>query len=412
ETLGIVGEAIQRQNNEILKWVKFTRETLGIVGEAIQRQNNEILRKVGELSALINQVRTDLRSLLVEIRAAFAGLLTALATATGAIMALITAKTAAVLATIAAGFATVNASLAALRLQLTQLGITLGLVRNKVNEIDTKLSIDITGTVDNTACDDKQSRAITYRGRGLQGLSEQVKATAELIETVKSQVCTIKRPDCPTTRIEVKIFRACKTNPANDQDVADFDLISLEVPQTEAGNIKELHDRIFELQSEDCREKTEDCIAAVPEWWQVRLGADRPQLVVQYAEVIGFKDGKPKYGAPMYALTIPHYRLNREQTRKELFPSYIKGQSMGILVLDDNSKLIINCENQEAAESVIEQLSAVINPNLRQNAHLSIGVRQGQNLKNIAVHPRIAKFFATGQQDMKPTWVRYFKDDE
>ncbi|MBE9011034.1 hypothetical protein IQ250_12535, partial [Pseudanabaenaceae cyanobacterium LEGE 13415] len=46
ETLGIVGEAIQRQNNEILKWVKFTRETLGIVGEAIQRQNNEILKWV------------------------------------------------------------------------------------------------------------------------------------------------------------------------------------------------------------------------------------------------------------------------------------------------------------------------------------------------------------------------------
>ncbi len=213
-------------------------------------------------------------------------------------------------------------------------------------------------------------------------------------------------PPPPTARIGIKIFRACK--PDSDSEDADYDEITIEVPESEAANIKELHDRIFELQSAECRNTLKsECYAAIPEWWQVRLGADRPQLIVQYAEVLN--DGK--FGAPKYALTIPHYSLSFEQTTKDLFPNYQKGQAMGVLTLADNSKLIVNCNTQSEAESLIEALSESISSEALEGSFLSTGNRKGQRLKTITVAPRIAKFFATGQKDIKPDWVRYFKDE-
>jgi len=209
----------------------------------------------------------------------------------------------------------------------------------------------------------------------------------------------------PNSRISIKIFRECKLNPTGD-DLADFDLISIDVPSSEAENIKELHDRIFQLQSEQCKEDKTCCVAAVPEWWQVRLGADRPQLIVQYAEVLS--DGK--FGAPMYPLTIPHYSNSADDTIADLFPSYQKGQYMGVLTLVDNSKLIVNCNTQAIAESIIDVVSLTIDTDMLEGAHISIGKRKGQGLKTITVAPRIAKFFPNGQKNMKPQWIKYFYD--
>lgn len=230
-------------------------------------------------------------------------------------------------------------------------------------------------------------------------------------QAISQQFQTIARTykcedDVKFTQIKVTLFDHC------DNGVAKFKPETISVIQGTEAQVARQFNEMAQIRAKEECSQCQDAIAAVPEWWQVRLGADRPQLVVQYAEVVGMKDGKPKYGAPMYALTIPHYYLPRERTFKELFPAYIKGQAMAVLVLDDNSKLILNCADQDLAESMVEQLSTVINPNIRQNAHLSIGVRQGQKLKGISVYPRIAKFFATGQQNMTPTWVKYFKDDE
>lgn len=235
------------------------------------------------------------------------------------------------------------------------------------------------------------------------------RALEDLADSLESSEC----PPLPTSKISIKIFRACIADSSSDSEVAEFDTIQIDVPQSEAANIKELHDRIFELQEEACRKPRPECVAAVPEWWQVRLGADRPQLIVQYAELLTATGATPpKYGAPNQIITIPHYRLNADQTNRNLFPPYQKGQAMGILTLSDNSKLIVNCIAQRTSQLVIEQLQNTINSELLEGSQLSIGTRKGQALKTITVYPRIVKYFANGQADLKPTWIKYFKDPD
>lgn len=143
-------------------------------------------------------------------------------------------------------------------------------------------------------------------------------------------------------------------------------------------------------------------IAAVPEWWQVRLGAERPQLILQFAEDLG--DGK--FGAPKYALSIPHYTLGIPSDAP--IGSYQKGSWEGILTLSDNSKIIVNCITHSEAERVLNLIQPLVDTDKLEGSFIKIGERKGQPLSEILVSPRIAKFFPTGQQDMKPAWIKYF----
>jgi hypothetical protein len=211
---------------------------------------------------------------------------------------------------------------------------------------------------------------------------------------------------CDTVRIVVKRFKSCtKTIDGQVVDTIDFDLIPVAVPKLESEAYQLLYDRIFALESAQCTKHDCESYAAIPDWWQIRLGSDVPQLVVQYAEVL--KDGK--FGAPKYVLTIPHYNKSKDATSKGLFPSYWKGQRMGILTLNDNSKLIVNAKTESEVERVINQLRGTIGGNFLQGSVISTGQRKGAQLKQIEVAPRFAKYFSKGQQDVKPDWVKEFK---
>jgi hypothetical protein len=143
-------------------------------------------------------------------------------------------------------------------------------------------------------------------------------------------------------------------------------------------------------------------IAAVPEWWQVRPEAQRSQLIVQYAE--RFFDGK--HGAPKYALTIPHFNaeINIDENT---FPRYNKGNTEGILTLKDNSKVIVNCVGPSNAQEMLEVSKTLILPQYLEGSSIKIGQRLGRPIQTKSVYPRIAKYFPTGQKDMKPEWVKY-----
>lgn len=198
--------------------------------------------------------------------------------------------------------------------------------------------------------------------------------------------------------IEYNVFKECN----KDTKEALYEKRSLSVSKTEALIVKTTLDRIAESEGQKCKDDC-DCYAAIPDWWQIRLGADIPQAVVQYAEIK--PDGK--FGSPKYAVSIPHYAKSRETTLASDFPTYIKGQRMGILTLRDNSKLIVNADGNEA-ERVIKQLENLIEPLWLTGAIYSDGKRKGTALKTIRVAPRIVKFFPTGQTDTKPKWIKYF----
>lgn len=147
----------------------------------------------------------------------------------------------------------------------------------------------------------------------------------------------------------------------------------------------------------------EQPIAAVPEWWQARTGSDRAQLVVLYAEKLAGN----RLGRSRYAMTIPHYLYVGEG--KPRFPEYQKGSWEGILVLNDNSKVIVNCISYKEASRVLNALKLFINPLMLNGSTQKIGERGGLPLKKITVKPVMSKFFATGQKDMNPTWVQSYE---
>ncbi|WP_156119854.1 hypothetical protein [Leptolyngbya sp. KIOST-1] len=143
-------------------------------------------------------------------------------------------------------------------------------------------------------------------------------------------------------------------------------------------------------------------IATVPEWWQVRVGADRPQLVVLYAEIK--KDGS--LGQSRWPLTIPWFNASLRSELKRRLPSYNKGQWQGMLTLNDNSKILVHARTKTEAESTINTLARIIVSEQRPKPIAIVtGERQGTALKKVSVVPTVAHFYPTGQKNMKPAWT-------
>ena len=218
---------------------------------------------------------------------------------------------------------------------------------------------------------------------------------------MKREVCEIEITPSAPVEIEVPIFDRC----LNEE--AQFTSLRLQVDPSDRTSTLQMFNRLAQIEAQQCKRKNDDAIAAIPDWWQIRLGADIPQLVIQYAERLG--DGS--YGSPKYSVSIPHYRKTFEQTVKEDFPSYTKGSRMGVLICSDNSKLIVNALDEDEVDRVMTQLMSLIDSTFIQDARINNGARRGSNLKEILVYPRIAKYFATGQKDTKPTWIKYFYED-
>lgn len=136
----------------------------------------------------------------------------------------------------------------------------------------------------------------------------------------------------------------------------------------------------------------------IPDWWQVRRG-QRSQAVIIYQE---YDPATNKFLDSKWSLAIPYYRFPEGAT--PLIPDYKKGQIQGMLTLDDNSKIIVNCSTREEAARVLASLEVLVDPSMLQNKDSLIGERKGKALKTCTVKPRSIKFFEDGQRDTTPTW--------
>jgi hypothetical protein len=202
--------------------------------------------------------------------------------------------------------------------------------------------------------------------------------------------------------ITIKVFKACtKLNEAGETvKEIDFDEVTLIVPEAEADAYQILYDRIFALESQKC----DPChsVAVVPDWWQVRTGADRPQLVIVYANVINGKRGRSRW-----SVMVPHFNTQLKGRRD--YPKYKKGSCFATLTLVDNSKLTINAETEQEAERTVKALSSFINPAMLppdvNNLDIHTGKRKGKALSVVDVEPVTLSYFSTGQRNMMPDWV-------
>lgn len=147
-----------------------------------------------------------------------------------------------------------------------------------------------------------------------------------------------------------------------------------------------------------------DAVAVIPEWWPVRTGAQRPQLVITFGEL--FPDGSK--GKPKYSLSIPHYKGPSKLTTSPI-PNYKKGQKQGILTLSDNSKVIVNAATEKDAQRVLLAAQKIIDSKYLRNSHIKIGDRKGKRLQQIRVSAVSAKYFRYGQLNaVTPDWRSYF----
>ena len=160
---------------------------------------------------------------------------------------------------------------------------------------------------------------------------------------------------------------------------------------------------LADRQYRNCRQP-EECIAVVPDWWQVRLGADRPQIMVSYAA--RFPDGS--WDKAKYVVSVPHWRKTKLETSSSDFPSYRKGQHQGIRVLNDNSKIIVNAFTAEAALIALDRLSVGVKPIYLDGSVTTVATRRGRTLSSVIVFPRSVRYFSTGQMNLQPDWVLKF----
>ncbi|MEH2197809.1 hypothetical protein [Nostoc sp.] len=140
-------------------------------------------------------------------------------------------------------------------------------------------------------------------------------------------------------------------------------------------------------------------IAAVPEWWQIRPEAKRPQLIL----LCGQKNDSGSVGYLVYPITVPHPKINRGKISP--IPDYKKGNTEAILTLKDNSKVIVNTHDNETANSLIEAIKLIIDPAYLEGSFTKIGLRKGQTLLEITVAAREARYFSQGLKNTKPDWI-------
>ena len=154
-----------------------------------------------------------------------------------------------------------------------------------------------------------------------------------------------------------------------------------------------------------------DTVPVIPEWWAMKVGSNRPQLVVVFKpkndSVIQNKNSR-------WSLTIPHFRATTSNFKNQLklIPDYDKGRYQGTLTLKDNSKLIIYAKSITEAERFIKRIvsnnlidSRYINPT---DYDIKTGKIKG-NFKEIKVTPTYAKYFSTGQKNLQPDWVSFIE---
>ncbi|MBD2189770.1 hypothetical protein [Pseudanabaena mucicola] len=205
---------------------------------------------------------------------------------------------------------------------------------------------------------------------------------------------------CPPefSTVAVKRFLNCQNGAARFRT----ELVSV-LKGTEEQNRK-LFEAIANTEALQCIDCDCDCVAAVPEWWQIRPEGKRPQMVLQFCE----KFANGKYGAPKYAITIPHpiavakissYPLNK----------YKKGNFEGELKLADNSKVIINCISKVEAERVLSIIRGTIRSDLLRGSSIKLSERRGKPIEQKEVFLRIATYFRNGIENASDfTWKSKF----
>ncbi len=134
----------------------------------------------------------------------------------------------------------------------------------------------------------------------------------------------------------------------------------------------------------------------IPDWWQTRIGSDRPVLSILYRENNG-----GRWGDYYHTVNIPHYAY--PQGYKPTLPIISKGKYQATAILKDNSKIIINGSSMAEARKAINQL-VQLTGQYASDATITISERKDE-LKKVRTKAVRGSFFSTGYQNSNPDWT-------
>lgn len=138
-------------------------------------------------------------------------------------------------------------------------------------------------------------------------------------------------------------------------------------------------------------------VATIPDWWQTRIGADRPQAVVYFREWNG-----KKFGDYTHQVSIPHY--SKPKNYKPQFPIMKKGDNNGIMVLKDNSKIVVNCVSKNEAKKMLDFLKSLVGVAYAKKVFTKFGAYQDGSLKKVETKAVRLDFYSKGQEFSAPDW--------
>jgi hypothetical protein len=204
-------------------------------------------------------------------------------------------------------------------------------LKELLEKIKEKLCIELSGTVDLTPCDSEESVSENYEGEGIEGIHESLLAITKSLNLI----------------------------------------------------------------NENTRCEGEGCTASVPDWWQVRKGAETPQL-----SIVLRKEGTKNY----HSLNIPHPIVQPKPTTCPI-KAYVAGNWQATIYLSDNSKFIVNAKLKGDAIRVATQAASLIMPEFLSNP-LAIATteRRGFAVNQSLMIPRYMDYHPEGQKGRRPLW--------
>lgn len=139
----------------------------------------------------------------------------------------------------------------------------------------------------------------------------------------------------------------------------------------------------------------EPCVSSVPDWWQVRKGADTPQLSIVFR-----KQGTRNY----HSLNIPHPKVSPRPTVSAIEP-YEGGQWQATIYLRDNSKFIVCAKLKGEAVRVATQAASMIEPEwLPSPLEIATTERRGFAVNQSLMEPRYMDYHPEGQKGRRALW--------
>lgn len=130
-------------------------------------------------------------------------------------------------------------------------------------------------------------------------------------------------------------------------------------------------------------------IVGYPDWWAVRAGANRPQIVQIFR-----KDGTRNY----HSLVIPNYSVEPDPETAAI-SEYQSGNLMGRETLTDNSTLLVYAIDQAEAERVLDEMASWVDSTFRASPpNRTFQIRQGHGVEESTRIPRVVEIWKEGRK--------------